>query len=85
MPGIFRNHCKRKGHTFNTCFKLRGNQSNRGTDEASLAVQQDDSGENEVVQNSFFANEDIEVSTNDLVVDSECMNHMIKTRKYSPN
>ena len=57
MPERFCNHCKRKGHTLNTCFKLRGNQSNQGIDEARLAVQQDDSGENEEVQVSFFANE----------------------------
>ena len=81
MPERFCNHCKKKGHTLSTCFKLRGNQSNRGTDEARLAVQQDDSGKNEEVQFSFFANEDIEVSNNDLVVDSGCTNHMIKDRK----
>ena len=44
-------------------------------------MQQDDSGKNEEVQFSFFANEDIEVSNNDLVVDSGCTNHMIKDRK----
>ena len=60
---------------------MRENQSNQGTDEARLAVQQDDSGKNEEVQFSFFANEDIEVSNNDLVVDSGCTNHMIKVRK----
>ena len=81
MPERFCNLCKNKGHTLSTCFKLRGNQSNQGTIEARLAVQQDDSGEREEVQFSFFANEDIEVSNNDLVVDSGCMNHMIKDRK----
>ena len=74
MPERFCNHCKKKGHTLSTWFKLRGNQINQGTNEARLAVQHDDSGENEEVQFSFFANEDIEVSNIDLVVDSGCTN-----------
>ena len=41
-------------------------------------MQQDDSGENEEVQ---FANKNIEVTNNDLVVDSGCTNHIITDRK----
>ena len=60
---------------------MRRNRRNQGTDEARLAVQQNDSGENDEIQFSFFAKEDFEVSNNDLVVDSGCTEQLIKDRK----
>ena len=60
---------------------MRRNRRNQGTDEARLVVQQNDSGENDEIQYSFFANEDFEVSNNDLVVDSGCTEQLIKDRK----
>ena len=81
MQERFCTHCKKEGHTLSTCFKLKRNQSNRVTDEARLAVQQDDSGESEEVQFSFFANEDTAVSNKDILVDSGCTNKKIIDRK----